>query len=68
MKLFSPHINCSTTNTIQNIFILLRAIKVRVISNISSFKFQAMDHFFSNQLGLARNIFKRYSISTEKEK
>ena len=34
MILFSSHINCSTTNTIQNIFINLKAIKARVISNI----------------------------------
>ena len=31
MILFSFHVNCSTTNAIQNIFINLRAIKVRVI-------------------------------------
>ena len=31
MTLFLSHINCSTTKTIQNIFINLRAIKVGVI-------------------------------------
>ena len=36
MILFSYHTNSSTTNTIQNVFINLRAIKVRV--NTSNFK------------------------------
>ena len=34
MILFLSHINCSATNTIQNVFINLRAIKAHVISTL----------------------------------
>ena len=52
MILFSSHINSSTTNTIHNIFINLRTIKVRVKLSLSLFSFSLQQD--SNPQPLAR--------------
>ena len=58
MILFPSHVNCSATNTIHNIFINLRAIKVRVIRTLSEHK--QIKYMLSEQIKYVLSEHKQY--------
>ena len=51
MILFSSHINCSTTKTIQNIFMNMRAIKVPVVSDTLNIKIYNCADSYDKRIG-----------------